>query len=891
MSETLHEIRVVKDLLQKLTFTPGENAYAVSCSWFNQWKDSLSEEDDGESHPKLPEIDNSQIVNYFEKIQDVDYVVVPLSIWNVLLTTYGGGPAVEVDVGYDPKTKKGVPVTKLHSFKVHYQARVEKIMISKFSKVTQLIEAACARFDIKDATGYRLRDFWQHKPGRFLFPNQIICEYSLFVNTDLLLEPGDYPEENENSESTNSQNTTASNSMLSFPPTRATFNTQMVLTKPEFKNGIRRDSQQYRLRDPNKPSSLERAKPFPSMMPALQPNKEAFPSFKSRDNSQSAESMPNPVSPLEVTFERTSHPRIQLGTPNTGFDSRVSCPAIRPRNDDSTTVHVPGLRGITNIGNSCYMSSVLQCLLHLKPLHDIILEESSHLIAPTSKPMTENMQVFADFYRLYYNEVKVGPMNPSDIKNLVERSCQSFHGFMQQDAHEFLTIFLEILNQPYEKKKPSSFSLKDSSKSDTERADEEWEQHLKESPNSIITDIFHGQTRSSTLCPNCKSELVQFSPFTSILLQLPAPKTLSAPFIYVPLDPRQPRASMRIPLTNPTPDAISFTEDLSRFLNKQLSCAFGTQSSDFSVDWVPGPEAGLRSNNLVVYELTRDDQLFASVKLAVNTNKMVSQKVVEGPFLVPIPGPTCKSEDVRVCCEDYFKYLWEVGDSTFIPPALTNILPSIRPAKKQSGIPQKIIVDVAKSLFSKTKKFYPASNSKRIAGRAVTAVIAETEGVSWPRVVRNIVNNQSAAQTREVDIQTLIDDAARPTEHNETWKCTKCGETVTPRKATKIHRLPKVLCFALKRFDSVNGNSRKNNILVNYPDNLEISDITGKHTYELAAVIEHGGRMASGHYTAHAKLHDGVWAEFNDLQVMRCSSSLVAHHQNAYILFYTKTSD
>ncbi|EAX98854.1 Clan CA, family C19, ubiquitin hydrolase-like cysteine peptidase [Trichomonas vaginalis G3] len=895
MTEALHENRVVKELLQKLTFTPGETAYAVSSSWFNSWKDSLSDDEEKVGHPKLPAIDNSQIVNYFDKIQDVDYVVVPFSIWNVLITTYGGGPVVEVDVGYDPKSKKGVPVTKLHGFKIHYEGKVEKIMISKFLKVTQLIEAACAKFDIKDPTGYRMRDYWQHKPGRFLFPNQVICEYSLFVNTDLLIELGDYPEENENSESTQSPNT-QSQPTASFPHVRATFSAQMVLTKPEFKNGIRRDSQQYRMREPGKLTALDRAKQFQQLqqmqqmqIQQQQAQKEAFPSVHKKETNTTSDKPQPQVNSSGVTFERSSHPRIQLGTPNTSFDARVSCPAIRPRVEDQPSTHVPGLRGINNIGNSCYMGSVLQCLLHLKPLMNYMLEDSSHL-DPNSKIMTENMQKFADFFRLYYNDLKVGPMNPSEIKLLVEKESPAFQGCLQQDAHEFLTILLDSLNSTSkDKQKASTFVSKDNYSSDYERADDEWHQHLQNSKSSVITDIFHGQTRSSTICPHCKGETVQFSPFTSILLQLPAPKTLSSPFVFVPLDPKQPKSSMRIPLSNPTADAVTFTEDLSRFLNKQISCAFGTQSNDFSVEWSPGPEQGLRTNSLIVYELSQDDQLYASVKLAVNTNKMVSLRVVEGPFLVPIPGPTCKSEEVRCCCEEYFKYLWEQTDQSFIPPSLSNILPSIRPIKKSGN--QKITIEVPKSLFLKTKKFYPPSNIKHIAGRTVTAIISDTEDVSWPRVVRNIVNNQSAAQVREVDIQTLIDDAARPTEFNEMWKCASCNECVTPRKSVKIWRLPKVLIFALKRFDSVNGNSRKNTILVTYPDNLEISDMNGKHTYELSAVIEHGGRIASGHYTAHAKLSDNVWAEFNDLQAMRCSSCLVAHNQNAYILFYTRTSD
>ena len=78
-------------------------------------------------------------MNYFEKQLDKDFYVISLPVWTGLLKLYGGGPAVEIEVGFDPKVCEFVPLVQLHSFKIHFGEKVEKVLISKFKTVQCLL--------------------------------------------------------------------------------------------------------------------------------------------------------------------------------------------------------------------------------------------------------------------------------------------------------------------------------------------------------------------------------------------------------------------------------------------------------------------------------------------------------------------------------------------------------------------------------------------------------------------------------------------------------------------------------------------------------------------------------------------------------------------------------
>ena len=66
---------------------------------------------------------------------------------------------------------------------------------------------------------------------------------------------------------------------------------------------------------------------------------------------------------------------------------------------------------------------------------------------------------------------------------------------------------------------------------------ESWQNHLKRN-NSIITDLFHGQFKSTLVCPECSKVSVTFDPFCFLSLPLPIKKDRTLEVFVVRMDPQ-----------------------------------------------------------------------------------------------------------------------------------------------------------------------------------------------------------------------------------------------------------------------------------------------------------------------------------------------------------------
>ncbi|KAG0175128.1 hypothetical protein DFQ30_000611 [Apophysomyces sp. BC1015] len=129
------------------------------------------------------------------------------------------------------------------------------------------------------------------------------------------------------------------------------------------------------------------------------------------------------------------------------------------------------------------------------------------------------------------------------------------------------------------------------------------------------------------------------------------------------------------------------------------------------------------------------------------------------------------------------------------------------------------------------------------------------------------------------------------------YSCSKCGNTF--QEATKqlsVKRLPPVLSFQLKRFEH-GGSASKIESKIKFPVDLDMSPYTTKgrtnkqseeNIYTLFAVINHQGRMDTGHYTMFAK-HRGEWFKFDDHSVTMAYQKDVLDSK-AYMCLYVQKS-
>ncbi|KAK9466645.1 hypothetical protein V1512DRAFT_163090 [Lipomyces arxii] len=125
------------------------------------------------------------------------------------------------------------------------------------------------------------------------------------------------------------------------------------------------------------------------------------------------------------------------------------------------------------------------------------------------------------------------------------------------------------------------------------------------------------------------------------------------------------------------------------------------------------------------------------------------------------------------------------------------------------------------------------------------------------------------------------------------YKCERCKTHVDAEKRSLIYDAPEYVTLHLKRFDFTMRGTSKIHDFVKYPRVLDLSPYSTRNenlVYELMGVIVHQGRRtSSGHYYAFCKQSDGTWANYND-EVVDSVSEKTALKQEAYMLFYVRTT-
>lgn len=180
--------------------------------------------------------------------------------------------------------------------------------------------------------------------------------------------------------------------------------------------------------------------------------------------------------------------------------------------------------GLPNLGNTCYMNSVLQCLLN-SDINRFILE-GEHLIGnPDERPLTNSFaQVLCNaFTRRIERNVLVRSL--FRFKNTLERLAPIFKGYNQNDAHEFFRLLIEKIHDELNDapKKQESYSEFNPSRRATSLRliAEEWLRYSRERDNSIITDIFGGILLNEIICTNCNKASYTFQDALDLPLNLP----------------------------------------------------------------------------------------------------------------------------------------------------------------------------------------------------------------------------------------------------------------------------------------------------------------------------------------------------------------------------------
>ncbi|KAL7030881.1 hypothetical protein ACKWTF_006814 [Chironomus riparius] len=196
--------------------------------------------------------------------------------------------------------------------------------------------------------------------------------------------------------------------------------------------------------------------------------------------------------------------------------------------DRKTSSLAEGQCGLWNIGNTCFMNSVLQCLSHTVDLSKFARSSSaaSSVIDKGSSSSTKDQKIWSEFCKLITQMWQPGAksVNPSDLKMALSSKYRMYSGSAQQDSQEFLRYLLDALHGALNKGGQKVSLHIEEDMSDLEKSHEMWDWYTKRE-NSIIKDLFVGQLKSSLYCTHCEKTSVMFDPFWD--LSVPVPSTSS----------------------------------------------------------------------------------------------------------------------------------------------------------------------------------------------------------------------------------------------------------------------------------------------------------------------------------------------------------------------------
>ncbi|EDO39905.1 predicted protein [Nematostella vectensis] len=197
-----------------------------------------------------------------------------------------------------------------------------------------------------------------------------------------------------------------------------------------------------------------------------------------------------------------------------------------------------GATGLSNLGNTCFMNSALQCLSNTQPLTQFFTAKCHYYELNRTNPLGMKGHI-ARRYGDLVEDLWSGSsrsLAPLKLRWTIGRYAPRFNGFQQHDAQEFLSFLLDGLHEDLNRVHDKPYvELKDSDgRLDEIVAQEAWDNHIKRN-QSIIVDLFQGQLKSQVRCVECGYVSARFDPFTFLSLPLPMDNSIFIEIVVVPL--------------------------------------------------------------------------------------------------------------------------------------------------------------------------------------------------------------------------------------------------------------------------------------------------------------------------------------------------------------------
>jgi len=233
---------------------------------------------------------------------------------------------------------------------------------------------------------------------------------------------------------------------------------------------------------------------------------------------------PKPVGdqePATLQFSHNSRHPVEIMRPlnnNGGGFIRESLIGIPP---------APGSVGLHNLGNTCYLNSIIQCLNHIQPLTSYFLKGCHEKEINRENPLSSGGLV-ATAYASLLDDMWSGNYSiiaPRQLRKTIAAFTPQFNNFYQHDSQEFCSFLMDGIHEDLNrvKEKPYVEDVEALGKDGYTAAIDTWQNHLLRH-DSVIVDNCQGLHRSHVTCPVCGRESVKFDVYSVISLPIVQPK-------------------------------------------------------------------------------------------------------------------------------------------------------------------------------------------------------------------------------------------------------------------------------------------------------------------------------------------------------------------------------
>uniref|UniRef100_A0A8C2AYS5 Ubiquitin carboxyl-terminal hydrolase n=1 Tax=Cyprinus carpio TaxID=7962 RepID=A0A8C2AYS5_CYPCA len=553
------------------------------------------------------------------------------------------------------------------------------------------------------------------------------------------------------------------------------------------------------------------------------------------------------------------------------------------------------VKGINNLGNTCFFNAVMQNLSQTHMLNDLIqdVKEKGHkmkicppaetklgpltVTLPSPEPLTSAMFLFLQSIK----EPGKGPVSPKILFNQLCQKAPRFKGYQQQDSQELLHYLLDSMRVE-ETKRIKAGILKAFNNPTEKTADEETKRQVKAYGKegvkmNFVDRIFVGELTSTIMCEECEHISTVKEAFIDISLPIieerVRPTIVKHVFLIL-------FAFNNLSIHNKLQGRHSSTShdergaDLVSSRQEEELCVAGRGLASCQADTM-GSQSDCSEKDSNLQDSSNDADSEASEISTTTTSGGAVEQLVSAVSKLGLVHTSTDTLPVSHSPEEPSEV--RERDRQHHQGAFQALCHSYTPSSKECS--------VQSCLHQFTSVELLMGNNKLLC--------------------ENCTERRQRQMKRNYVVFMYVSD--------------KKAEKVytSARKQMLISALPPVVTLHLKRFHQAGMNLRKVNRHVDFPLLLDLAPFcsatcknlgSGERVlYSLYGIVEHSGSMRGGHYAAYVKVRppqrkpeqrrnqsgsreassvpQGQWVYVSDTNVQTVPESRVLNSQ-AYLLFY-----